>query len=232
MHDPRVVAHEIAVVPCRVRWRDAKPGQPRWTLGRVLRTNEANHGEPCYPWWRPKGYRPRIAGRALGLRTAFTIWHVEPHGRDAFEVCKHASRWRWHVHHWHIQWHYEQRLRRFLLERCERCGHRFPWGYAPVSHSWASPRSRWRDGVVKRAYHQECSALMRREQTARYDEETIRALVAYLRAVKDCSEQEIVEELTGSHATWAEFHVTYRLQRLLGYERDHGYRLVKSGDAR
>lgn len=228
MHDPLVVAHELpSLIPERKRWSDRRDPGNRWGFHRMRRTNEANRGEPVYRWWRPRGWYLRLAGRTFGLRSFLTVWHVEPRGRDSFEVCEHSGWWRWHIHHWRIQWHYEQRLRRFLLERCEGCGRRFPWGYAPVSHQWSAPKSRWRDGIVKRAYHHECSALGSLRRTRSHDEETIRALVAYLRALKDCSEEEIVDELTGSHATWADFHVRYRLQHLLGYGRDGAYRLVK-----
>jgi len=228
MHDPLVVAHEIpSPIPRRKRWEDKARIARRWGFARRRRTNAANLGQPTYRWWRPHGWVLYLAGRAYGLRNAITVWHVEPRGRDTFDVCKRGSRWKWHVHHWRIQFHYERRLRRFLLERCVLCGRRFPWGYAPVSHQWDGPRARWRDGVVRRAYHHECSALVHTRQTVKHEEEAIRALVAYLRAVKDCSEEEIVEELTGSHATWAEFHVRYRLQHVLGYERDGAYRLVK-----
>lgn len=50
---------------------------------------------------------------------------------------------RWHVHHWRIQWHFGQTLRRYLLTRCARCGRRFAWGEAPVSESWDPERDPW-----------------------------------------------------------------------------------------
>lgn len=239
MHDPLVVAFEVAVpIPTRKRWRDARPGERRWTLGRSRRTNPENLGEPVYPWWRLKGYEPRVAGRAFALRRIATIWHVEPGGRDAFEVCKNRRqksdgtwtyhrRWAWHVHHWHVQVHLEQALRRFLLERCELCGRRYPWGYAPISHQWDSLGSRWRDGVVRRAYHHECSSLVSARQRTATDERLIRALFAAFRVATDEREEQLLERLTGARSRAMEFGDAYRLTRLLGYERGDGYELVR-----
>lgn len=41
---------------------------------------------------------------------------------------------RWHIHHWSIQWHFWQKLRRFLFERCAKCGKRYHWGYCPIGN--------------------------------------------------------------------------------------------------
>lgn len=49
---------------------------------------------------------------------------------------------RWHVHHWRIQVPMLQRLRRWLFTRCEVCGKRFGWGYAPLSRLWERPKAR------------------------------------------------------------------------------------------
>lgn len=238
MHDPMVVAFTIpSPIPERKKWRDVRPGEKRWTLGRRRRTNAEHLGQPVYPWWRPKAWEPRVAGRAFGLRTAVTVWHVEPGGRDAFAVCKNRRqkrdgswtydrRWAWHVHHWHLQVHLEQRVRRFLLERCELCGRRYPWGYAPVSHSWDAPRSRWRDGVVRRSYHHECSSLGQTRQTIAVDEELIRYLTAGYAALSAETEAELLERLTRGPGS-LEFRIGYRLTGILGYERDDAYHLVK-----
>lgn len=134
MHDPMVVAFEVpAPIPCRKKWRDARSGQPRWTPGRRRRTNEENLGEPVYRWYRPAGWEPKLAGRAFGLRTFATVWHVEPGGHDSGEVCKHwidgkhSNAWRWHVHHWSIQVIPYRRVRNWLFQRCGECGRRFFW---------------------------------------------------------------------------------------------------------
>jgi hypothetical protein len=134
MHDPLVVAWEIpAPIPRREKYRDARPGQPRWTLGRRRRTNPENLGEPIYGWYRPHGWEPKIAGRAFGLYRLATIWHVEPGGHDSGEVCKHwvdgkrTNAWRWHVRHWKIQVIPYQRVHRWICSRCGECGRRFFW---------------------------------------------------------------------------------------------------------
>lgn len=60
---------------------------------------------------------------------------------------------RWHIHHWKIQIHPLQKLKRFLFERCELCKKRYPWGYCPVSFF---------DGTV----HDEC--LQKQHKQFRY----------------------------------------------------------------
>jgi hypothetical protein len=40
---------------------------------------------------------------------------------------------RWHIHHWKIQCHPWQKLRRWLFERCSSCGKGYSWGYCPTS---------------------------------------------------------------------------------------------------
>ena len=133
MHDPLVVAFEIKSL-----W-------PRW--GRSL-----------------KRYRRRPP--------IVTVWHREPHGYDSGEVCKHyvykrdgdwvwrprvSNLWRLHVHHWRIQVHALQALRRSLLTRCAWCQGRHK-KRDPVdnSHSWDGPRGRWWQGEPG-LFHRECS---------------------------------------------------------------------------
>lgn len=41
---------------------------------------------------------------------------------------------RWHVHHWSIQVHPLQTLKRFLFERCDHCRKGYRWGYSPVGN--------------------------------------------------------------------------------------------------
>lgn len=48
-------------------------------------------------------------------------------------------------------------LRRWLLTRCERCGKGFGWNYAPVSHSWDGPKTRFLRGE-RGLYHHDCTA--------------------------------------------------------------------------
>jgi hypothetical protein len=67
--------------------------------------------------------------------------------------------WRFHVHHWKIQVHSLQALRRRLLTRCAWCGGRSRKGdLVNVSHSWDGPRGRWWQGEPG-LYHQDCSAI-------------------------------------------------------------------------
>lgn len=63
---------------------------------------------------------------------------------------------RWHIWHWQIQWHFGQRLARFLFSRCAQCGKRFSWGYTPVG-SWNGTGPRRFRGE-RGAYHHECHA--------------------------------------------------------------------------
>lgn len=87
MHDPMVVAFDIKI-PVPYFWSKADANQKRWSLQVWRRTNEANRGERCHAWWRPKGYRVTVAGRQLRWRTIATIWHVEPKGHDALTICR------------------------------------------------------------------------------------------------------------------------------------------------
>lgn len=105
-----------------------------------------------------------------------TVWHREPGGRDAFEVCRNYRRWqdadgkwhtrwltgwRWHVHHWKIQVHPVQALRRSLLTRCSWCGGRSRKGDpVNVSHSWDGPRGHWWQGEPG-LFHRDCSSVQR-----------------------------------------------------------------------
>ena len=75
-------------------------------------------------------------------------------------VARHDRPWwrhpRWHVHHWRIQVHGVQAFKRWAFSRCEGCGKRFPWGYAPTSHQWSGGGPRWFRGEPG-VYHNECS---------------------------------------------------------------------------
>lgn len=109
------------------------------------------------------------------------LWDMEtlldnsPHYPDspehqAFQPLKRAvraalrpesRRWwrhpRWHVHHWKVQIHTVQSLKRWLFSRCCRCGKGFRWGEAPVSGNWNSDGPKWFRGE-EGIYHGECGA--------------------------------------------------------------------------
>lgn len=50
---------------------------------------------------------------------------------------------RWHVHHWRVQVHAIQSLKRRLFTRCEHCGKGFGWGQAVHTSSWHGTGPRW-----------------------------------------------------------------------------------------
>lgn len=50
---------------------------------------------------------------------------------------------RWHIHHWHIQIHPLELLRRRWLTRCEVCGSRFKRGEPVIGMFWDPPPRRW-----------------------------------------------------------------------------------------
>lgn len=227
MHDPMVVAFEIpSPRPRRDKWREKADAKRwgRWGLCRSRRTNEKNRGEPTYPWWRPKGWTLRLAGRSYKLGTLATVWHVEPGERDAGTVCKWSGRWRWHVWHWHLQIHVLQDTRARLLDRCTECGRK---GRPNVSHQWDGKRLGWRKFRSREGlFHMECSSLVHLRRTQATDEGLIRHLVAALRVQRDETEAETLAWLTRHEVTGIEFAHMYRLQKLLGYERDDDYKLV------
>lgn len=226
MHDPMVVAHEVpSLIPRRKLSAEKSHAKRwgRWGLRRRRRTNAENLGQPVYRWWRPAGWVLRAAGRSYGLGSLATIWHVEPGGRDAFEVCKHASRWRWHVWHWKIQVHALQDLRARLFDRCAECGRK---GRPNFSHQWDGKRLGWRKWRSHEGlYHYECSSLVHLRHQLDGDEALVRHLVAALRVQRDETETETLTWLLDGPTPLAFGHAR-RLWTLLGYERDSSYRLV------
>lgn len=142
--------------------------------------------------------------------------------------------WKWHVHHWRIQIHHVQRLQRFLLERCVECGRRYPWGYAPVSHQWDGPRTRWRDGVVHRSYHHECSSLVSLRRQKVEDADTLKALFHAYQFLTDKDEEQAVNDLfkmlEGGPNGWTDgWRRARRVASLLGYEmQDSTARWIKA----
>jgi len=176
VHDPMVVAHEIRR-PWPQRSKLPAAGDPhvRW---RVRRRHDCGswcaddppHRPGPFPWWKPGSYSSfwRLAGRDYWWPPLITIWHAEPGGRDALSVCGGRYRdrqgqwrwrrsWRWHVHHWRLQFPPLQALRRRVLTRCAWCGGRDRNGDpVNVSHSWDRPRGHWWQ-CEPGLYHGDCS---------------------------------------------------------------------------
>lgn len=73
--------------------------------------------------------------------------------------------WRWHIHHWKLQFRTYQQLRRRFLTRCAWCGGRSVKGdQVNVSHSWNGPRARWWQGE-KGLFHRDCSSIKQAHST-------------------------------------------------------------------
>ena len=189
------------------------------------------------PWPRRPWSKRFSKYRRFYFPSVVTIWHREPGNRDSGEVCKHWANgkplrsWRWHVWHWHVQIHLVQALRRWLLERCELCGRRYPWNYSPISHQWDAPGSRWFAGIQRRGYHHECSSLVILRRDRATDEELIRYLFAAVQITQDEDEAELLHRLTDPKRRSLEFQLAYRLTHLLGFERGEHYELLRTGDA-
>jgi hypothetical protein len=62
---------------------------------------------------------------------------------------------RWHIHHWKLQVHPWQTLRRWLFTQCCKCGKRFPWGASVCTDSWDSPPVPWFGSEIG-VYHSNC----------------------------------------------------------------------------
>ncbi|WP_280836153.1 hypothetical protein [Micromonospora sp. A200] len=117
------------------------------------------------------------------------VWHDEPGGHDAFEVCGHpptsiTARLAWtfrHGRHLHYRWWPYLNVRRWIVDRCDGCGKRFRWREA--RHSYQSTDKVW---------HDVCMSL--RHVRSQLDD-----ITAYVRAEAD------------SNARW---RVEYRLKHL------------------
>lgn len=137
MQDPLTVAFEIRRPwPRRANWltETAKRYGVRWQIrGGLI-----------------------LAGRGYWWPDFITVWHRDPSGYDD-RVCPiGSSRWRLHVHHWRVQVHPFQALRRWLLTRCEACGGPSRRGdEVDFSRQWDSPKSPWWRGE-KGVVHGRC----------------------------------------------------------------------------
>ncbi|MGW0578599.1 hypothetical protein ACWD25_22120 [Streptomyces sp. NPDC002920] len=178
MHDPLTVAFEIRRPwPERSTLPAAGDKAVRWRIRLhhdcgTWCADDPAHREGAFPWWKPSSYSAfwRLNGRDYYFPSLITVWHREPGGRDGLTVCgKRVQRrddmwrfrrsWRWHVHHWKLQFRTYQRLRRRFLTRCAWCGGRDRKGdRVNISHRWDGPRSRWWQGE-KGLFHHDCSSI-------------------------------------------------------------------------
>jgi hypothetical protein len=119
--------------------------------------------------------RPWPSGRRLNGRRRWpalvTIWHREPGGHDAGEVCRHYRRWqepdgtwkskvtkgwKWHVHHWRPTIHPLIKLRRHLVDRCAWChGPDRKRDRISISTIWDGYRPHWW-ASAHGIYHDDC----------------------------------------------------------------------------
>ena len=74
-------------------------------------------------------------------RTKYRPWYRHP---------------RWHLWHWKITIEPVRDIKRFLFSRCEKCGQRFRYGYAPVTTQWNNTGPRWFKGERK-VFHSKCA---------------------------------------------------------------------------
>lgn len=138
MHDPMTVAFEI-----RRPWPQRSSFKPnasvRWKIGYSA-------------FWT-------LAGSEYYWPGFITVWHVDPSGFDSGKDCPWSSKWQWHVHHWKIQIHPLQHLRRRALTRCEWCGGKSRKGdYVNISHQWDRDKGKWWHGE-RGLFHQDCSSI-------------------------------------------------------------------------
>lgn len=69
------------------------------------------------------------------------IWHDEPGGKDAFSVCgwprRGIKRLRYllrHSRHLSLRWWPYMSVKRWIVDRCDGCGHRFLWRQGRFSY--------------------------------------------------------------------------------------------------
>lgn len=102
------------------------------------------------PWPRRV---PTGTGHRWRWPPVITVWHREPGGHDFGTVCHPRDWWR-HLHHWRLQIHPLQHLRRWTLTRCAWCGGRSRKGdQVNFSSSWDGPSGRWWQGEPGLRHH-------------------------------------------------------------------------------
>lgn len=83
-------------------------------------------------YWREEHAMDLFVSLARGISRLKRPWYKHP---------------RWHIHHWQIQIHAMQTLKRWLFSRCSVCGKGFAWGYAPIGN-WGSAWPQWFRGEI------------------------------------------------------------------------------------
>ena len=100
-------------------------------------------------------------------------------------------------------------------------------GRPNVSHGWDGPGVGWRFWRSREGlYHRECSGLVSLRRQRGIDEDLIRELAAVARVHADLSEPELIELVRRRD----NFQQHYRLEKVLGYDRDDSYELVRAAD--
>jgi len=140
------------------------------------------------------------------------VWHREPNGADAGRVCKNRKRRRWHVHHWHIRVWPVFNLRRWLFARCDECGRKFPYNYAPMSNG------------ADKLWHHECASLEHLRNRLGSTEESYVRVVRRLMSNLDWTDEDLLADLyrrpakPDGYGMMADCHLA---SKLLGWEFDH-----------
>lgn len=142
MQDPMTVAFVIARPwPTRDAW------------------NSKRAAEQGIRWRTRRHHSLVLAGQALRFPALVTVWHRDPSGIDDIECPIYpGNAWRFHIHHWHLQIHPLQQLRRRLLTRCTECGGRSTKANPISLGSWGRERAPWWRGETGMA-HMACKGL-------------------------------------------------------------------------
>lgn len=155
MHDPMTVAFDIRSPFGKknelMKDKSYRYHAPIITIWHV--DPESDGTDDSCDWFGrklPRGVRDEVNSLPEDARRAvhMTLWVIGDR-RPWYRKPK------WHVRHWRLQVHPIQQFKRWTFSRCAGCGHRFRWGYAPVSNGWGSSGPRWFQGEAG-IYHGEC----------------------------------------------------------------------------
>lgn len=111
-----------------------------WAIELVHSPMDNIRGSLCFiPGWHSNFEEDREQDREEAAAGLFSI--------IAQFILRRRRPWykhpRFHVHHWKVQFHMVQRLKRWLFSRCAVCKGRFRYGEAPTSTSWGGSGPRW-----------------------------------------------------------------------------------------